>query len=425
MKKSKKILAVLTAATVAMTLTMPVMIPAGSGLTAVYAAETDLQGRCGDNATFKYDAKTKTMTVSGSGEMWNDAGFAKGLYNAENIIIEEGITVIGEYSFEELNNVKSVTLPKTVTTIKKGAFGEIQGTVEIPETIKKIETFAFNGAKKFVIKGDAVGFEASSLGGGIEEVEICGNGTDLGMALIDNGVTNVKINNSNDKCKISNGCIVSSDGKTLYYCITDKEEITISDTVETVSPAAMYGRYIRKLTLGKNVRTVGEYAFQRTYMRKLVINKNLRRIGRHAFVRCTFENVKLNGKVSLGIRAFDSYVKLSNSKKFKNNRVAIESAKLYKKKMTLKFTKIYGAKGYQIKVKKGKKSYIYTTTKNKFKKTLPKKVYGNYTVKKSYNIIEYNTDKLSGAAYVTVRPYKIIKKKKAYGAWSTKIVLSK
>lgn len=435
MKKSKKILAAFAAATMAMTMAMPTTFTAmGIGDSIVYAddaQEKNTQGRCGDNATYKYNAETKTLTISGTGMMWDDAGFVKGL-NIKNIVINNGITVIGEYSFEGLTDLEAVSISGTVETIKKGAFSYVKGTVEIPSTVKKIEKNAFRGAKKYIIKGNVIGYETASLGSGIEEVIIGGTANDLGRALVDNEDKNVKIADTNVQCKILNGCIVSADGKSLYCCITDKSEITIPDTVEVIYPAAMYGKDITKLTLGKNVKTIGESAFENTWTKTLVVNSNLKTIGAHAFANCSFGTVKLKSKVNIGVGAFDREVKIVNTKKFKYSATSVYSAKLTKKKMKLRFSKVSGASGYQIRIKKGKKTYKYTTKKTTYTKTLPKKIYNNYDVKASYTIKDYDSNikdnhinKISGAAYVSVRPYKKAKKKKAYGMWSSKIVLSK
>ena len=94
--------------------------------------------------------------------------------------------------------------------------------------------------------------------------------------------------------------------------------------------------------------------------------------------------------------------------------------------MMFSFTAISGAKGYRVKVKRGKKTYTYLTKKNYFTKKLPKKIYSGYVAKKSYEVDSNTKTTLTKVAYVTVRPYKLVKKnKKSYGTWSTKVVLSK
>lgn len=438
MKKTKKMMAVLTATTMALTMMVPMEmsvrgLPKIAGINVVKAAEEkttkntkSVEGKCGDNVKYTYDENTKTLTINGKGEMWDDSGLSNGLEAVENIIIEEGVTSIGEYSFEKVTEVKTLTIPNSVTTIKRGAFNKISGTVVLPATIKKVESEAFNNVKKYVIKGNAVGFEKGSLGDKVIEVEISGNAAELGFALMDQGAVSVKIASDNNSCKISNGCIVSTDGKMLYYCITSKNDITIPDTVETIVPGAMYGHYANKVTLGENVKTIGDYAFEKSGVDELITNKKLASVGVHAFAGCQLSEVTFYGKVKLDVGAFDSFVKIINAKKFKYNQVAIKSAKLKGKKMRTSFTAISGAKGYRVKVKRGKKTYTYLTKKNYFTKKLPKKIYSSYVAKKSYEVDSNTKTTLTKAAYVMVRPYKLVKKnKKSYGTWSAKVVLSK
>ena len=104
----------------------------------------------------------------------------------------------------------------------------------------------------------------------------------------------------------------------------------------------------------------------------------------------------------------------------------MDKAYLKKDKMHISFCKIPQAKGYQIRVKRGKKTYNYITTKNDFSMVAPKDLKKNYKTKYTYNWFYENKNKIEGTpAYVTVRPYKLSKdKKKIYGKWSSKMILT-
>ena len=83
-----------------------------------------------------YDEDTKTLTISGTGAMpdyeyddpaWysydpQGEGTAIYHYEIENVIIEDGVTSIGEYAFWDCFTLKSVTIPASVTSIDEGAF---------------------------------------------------------------------------------------------------------------------------------------------------------------------------------------------------------------------------------------------------------------------------------------------------------------
>ena len=109
-------------------------------------ADTDSAGitvgfDLGKNFQITYDKTSKTLTVQGKG-CFGKLGFSE-LYNynlgnpmywdwkedyfppttyAENIVIGEGITAIGDYMFINSYNVKKITLPKSLKRIGKASF---------------------------------------------------------------------------------------------------------------------------------------------------------------------------------------------------------------------------------------------------------------------------------------------------------------
>lgn len=138
--------------------------------TTVYAQTS---GSCGDNATWSYESTT--LTISGTGAM-DDYAYGEAPWNAyaeemTSLVIESGITSVGNNAFagcEKLNSVqypatgftsigdyafsgckvKYVTLPKTLTTLGEGAFSGCQTrSASIPGSVKKIGDYAFNGCK--------------------------------------------------------------------------------------------------------------------------------------------------------------------------------------------------------------------------------------------------------------------------------------
>lgn len=88
-------------------------------------------GNCGENLQWSYDVDSHTLTITGSGEMYNysseegsrapwiEIGLASSL---EHVIFPDGITTIGDYAFTGISGLKIVTIPATVTSIGKQAF---------------------------------------------------------------------------------------------------------------------------------------------------------------------------------------------------------------------------------------------------------------------------------------------------------------
>lgn len=433
MRKSK-FLSVLTATTLALTLAVPTVMPLELTTGVVKAVEVTttapsqkIEGRCGDNAIYSYDEATRTLTISGTGAMWNGANYSR-LGTVDKIVIGNGITVIGEDAFAKFNGVGSAEISDTVTTIKGNAFKDLK-SITIPKTVRTVETDAFNGVGKVVVEGDMNNFQYGALGSEVQEVRLKGSAETLGLALAkvhDRDYLSVTIAKDNNRCRIANGCLVSSDGKTVYYHILDSCTVTIPDTAVTIKSAAFYNQVIEEVKLGKNVKTIEPYAFAENPVSELTTNSKLKKIGRCAFKETNLKKVTLKSSVAMGPKAFDQKVILTSTKSLKSAKTVMTSATFKKNKINAKFAKLTGAKGYQVQIKKGGKTYKYFTTKTSIKVKAPKVFKKKYNVSFSYDIDNY-TSKIEGKpAYISVRPYKIVKKnKKSYGKWSEKIVLTK
>ncbi len=106
----------------------------------------------GDSSTYySYNASSKTLTISGSGSMPNFTNSEKSIpwYNwrsdgsIENVVIEEGITSVGNYSFASVK-ASDFTIPSTLTKIGNYAFYSTNAAVfELPFGLKTIGNNAF------------------------------------------------------------------------------------------------------------------------------------------------------------------------------------------------------------------------------------------------------------------------------------------
>lgn len=105
---------------------LALVVLTGCFVTFAAAEEMVYSGTCGENATWSYDATTKTLTISGTGPMentnlgtWNDAGFK---HDITRVVIESGITAVGQNAFNYFSGMTSVEIPATVTRIEENAF---------------------------------------------------------------------------------------------------------------------------------------------------------------------------------------------------------------------------------------------------------------------------------------------------------------
>lgn len=71
-------------------------------------------GKCGDNLTWTLDAEG-TLTINGTGDMWNfysnrDLPWGS-FFQMLKIIINAGVTSIGDYAFDDCNMLTSLYIP--------------------------------------------------------------------------------------------------------------------------------------------------------------------------------------------------------------------------------------------------------------------------------------------------------------------------
>lgn len=291
-----------------------------------------------------------------------------------------------------------------------------------------------------IVKGDMKGVPTGFFGEFPPEViELGGKADELGRSLAnwhgaEDSIFTIVIGKNNRQCKVVDGCLLSADEKTLYYYMPKgvyTNKVVIPDSVKTISPWAFANAYVGEVVLGKNVENIGEYAFSdtcRTSKFKLTVNKNLKKIGKKAFENSLIKKVKFINSVNLDPTAFDYCNVIQYEKNnVRNFSTVLDNAYLKKDKMHISFCKISKVNGYQIRVTRGKNTYNYYTKNNDVKIKAPKKIKKKYKTKFSYGWFDEKDNKIQGKpAYVTVRPYKVSKnKKKIYGKWSKKMVMTK
>ena len=127
-----------------------------------------LSGTCGENATWTYDEETKTLTISGEGEMYSywsdDTPWDDYHREIENLVIEEGITNVGESAFWGCGKLENVSLPETLLTIDREAFAWCESLVSItiPDSVTSINGFGNCSSLEDVVFGEDTQLETIS-----------------------------------------------------------------------------------------------------------------------------------------------------------------------------------------------------------------------------------------------------------------------
>ena len=107
-------------------------------------------GSCGDNLKWTYDDTTYTLTISGTGDMY-DYEYGKLPWEIhknyiEEVIIGNGVTSISDYAFSSCDSLTSVSIPDGVISIGDSAFSSCGSltSVTIPDSAASIGEWAFS-----------------------------------------------------------------------------------------------------------------------------------------------------------------------------------------------------------------------------------------------------------------------------------------
>ncbi|MCR5472477.1 MAG: leucine-rich repeat domain-containing protein [Prevotella sp.] len=110
-------------------------------------------GTCGTGVT--WDLTDGTLTISGTGAMYNyddsdnKAPWYSNKDDIDEIVIENGVTSIGDYAFNGCTDFWIFNCSSTVTSIGSYAFKGCNDTgfsfIVIPASVKSVGANAFNG----------------------------------------------------------------------------------------------------------------------------------------------------------------------------------------------------------------------------------------------------------------------------------------
>ena len=124
---------------------------AGEKYKALFCAKS---GKCGENATWSYDEASGTLTISGTGRMYDYTEDGENHRPWEELsliikkgVIEDGITYVGSYAFANMTmELKEVKLGKDITEIGEKAFycTRAVSNYTLPEGLTKIGKHAFS-----------------------------------------------------------------------------------------------------------------------------------------------------------------------------------------------------------------------------------------------------------------------------------------
>ena len=223
-------------------------------------------GACGvapysSEVFWTYDAGSKTLTVLGDGAIKDyvnasDAPWSK--YQVETLVVQDGITRIGNNAFAALKNLKTVNVDGSVTDVADTAFATENG--KIVDSLKNTQFLTSSDAMKAWLEK----YGTSALG----TSGVC----DGYRWSIEGSVLTIKV----DVTDADTTDVLGAGGKTA----------AISDVIAEGAPGwVAYKSIITKVQLGYGITGIGANAFKdMPVLASVELPSTLTKIGAEAFV---------------------------------------------------------------------------------------------------------------------------------------------
>lgn len=267
-------------------------------------AASATSGSCGKNATWSYNAATKTLSISGSGDMTDyETDPAMGIENAppwddyreeiEHVIINEGIASIGaeafgfQYTSNCYSNLSSVSIAPTVTKIGSCAFtnAEKLKSIDLPN-VTSIGYAAFNGTgiQSLMLPSTLETFEYEDSRGFLS----CGN------------LQSITVDPGNQKYRSVDGVLFAGNKLLRYPAGKAGNIYTVpSGTTWIATSAFADNENITTISIPSSVSKIDSLAFEQcSKLAKITIAEGVTRVASDAFWGTALTSIVLPASVN-------------------------------------------------------------------------------------------------------------------------------
>lgn len=293
-------------------------------------ASEAISGSCGDALTWEYAPASCTLTIQGTGSMTyysenNDQPWSPYLEEIQVLVIKDGVSSIGSYAFLSCANLKSATIPASVTEIRFNAFDGCTSLTDVYYGSTPLNWNAIVGTAYEPLASANIHFTASGVCGKnltweIEEstgvLTIRGTGEMNGFGplsaspapwsdyasvitrvIVEEGVTNIGSGAFGTTKRVSPvyslltsvslpSTLVTIDDFSFNRCPV-LTSINIPDSVVGIGAAAFKGcAALEKLALPDGLSEIHYQAFQESGLKKIALPNSLSTLGSSAFENC-------------------------------------------------------------------------------------------------------------------------------------------
>lgn len=271
------------------------------GTAGVKTQSAVMQIQSADSLNYEWDADTGTLRISGEGTVVGNYANSQPLesyrYEVKKLVLEDGITDIGERAFTQFYNLQEITFPSTLKEIDEAAFYGCDAlkTVDLPDFLTTLHTAAF---------ADCTQLETVNLP---ENLKTIGQYVFQGCAFTTIAIPDsidaisslafyncpelqeIQVGTGNTTYSSVNGVLFSADKKTLLTYPSGKKEssYTIPGTVTTIGENAFIRARAIAVMISGSVKKIEDGAFAYSSLERVSIPDSVTSIGEYVYSDCT------------------------------------------------------------------------------------------------------------------------------------------
>ena len=261
--------------------------------------------KVGKNVTASTDGDTLILT--GNGETYDECSWVElnnrlDKDNIKHIVIEDGITSIGQELFSNFQYIKEVTLPHSLKKIGVWAFSDCRSleNIEIPDSVTSIGACAFSDCSVLtnLTLPDSIteiGESAFSNCVSLNKIVLPSKLTSLGEVAFGNCNAEISFpaslkyiprlgSNAVRKVIIPEGIEILKE-EAFLEC-KNLTEITLPSTINTIEDMAFDGTGITTFNWPQKINSIPAYAFCNTNLTDFSVPENVTEINDNAFYNC-------------------------------------------------------------------------------------------------------------------------------------------